>query len=143
MVPGAQLVGCGVGHVRLLHDAVRVPHPVRLVFGLLDDPHRRSVISGRRCAGGETRIFIAKLGFFDLVAALTLSGLLVGFAGRFWRPIRILLGGLAPLGSARIILFFLFEGSGSQCAVAGVSVHFWELSYYVVLLGNGVAVTGI
>ncbi len=86
---------------------------------------------------------MAKLGFFDLVAALTLAGLLVGIAGRFWRPIRILLVGLAPLGSAGIILFFLFEGSGSQCAGAGAAFHCWELSFYVVLLGNGFAVTGI
>ncbi len=86
---------------------------------------------------------MAKLGFFDLVAALTLAGLLVGIAGRFWRPIRILLVGLAPLGSAGIILFFLFEGSGSQCAGAGATFHCWELSFYVVLLGNGFAVTGI
>lgn len=86
---------------------------------------------------------MANLGFFDLAAALTVAGVLVGIAGRFWRPIRILLVGLAPVGSAGIILYFLFEGSGSQCAGAGVTFHCWELSYYVVLLANGAAVTGI
>ena len=86
---------------------------------------------------------MANLGFFDLVAALTLAGVLVGIAGRFWRPIRIFLVGLAPLGSVGVILFFLFEGSGSQCAGAGATFHCWELTYYVVLLANGAAVTGI
>jgi len=86
---------------------------------------------------------MAKLGFFELVAGLTLAGVLVGIAGRFWRPVRILLVALAPLGSAGIILFFLFEGSGSQCAGSGATFHCWELSYYVVLLGNAFAVVGI
>src|SRR6266404_4044008 len=86
---------------------------------------------------------MAKLGFFELVAGLTLAGVLIGIAGRFWRPVRILLVALAPLGSAGIILFFLFEGSGSQCAGSGATFHCWELSYYVVLLGNAFAVVGI
>src|SRR5260370_35423071 len=80
---------------------------------------------------------MAKMGFFGLVAALALAGVLIGIAGRFWRPIRILLVGLAPLGAVGIILFFLVEGSGSQCAGVGVAFHCWELTYYVALLGNG------
>ncbi len=86
---------------------------------------------------------MANLGLFGLVAGLTLAGVLIGIAGRYWRPIRIFLVGLAPLGSAGIVLFFLLEGSGSQCAGAGATFHCWEVSYYVVLLGNGFAVVGI
>jgi hypothetical protein len=88
-------------------------------------------------------MFVANPGFFDLVAGLLLAGVLVGIAGRYWRPIRIFLVGLAPLGSAGIIFFFLFEGSGSQCAGAGATFHCWEVSELVGLLDNGFAVAGV
>ncbi len=86
---------------------------------------------------------MANLGGWGGIAVLTLMGVLVGFAGRFWRPIRTILVGLAPLASAGIIVFFLFEGSASRCDGSGATFHCWELSYFVVLLGNGFAVTGI
>src|SRR6266852_1149046 len=125
VVPGAQLVGCRVGHGRLFHHAVRVPHPVRLVFGLLDDPHRRPVT-------GQVA-----------VAVLFIAGIVVGVAGRFWRSIRVLLVGLAPLGSAAIVLYFIFEGSVSQCAGTGATFHCWETSYASAMIGNGDAVAGV
>lgn len=77
------------------------------------------------------------------IALLTMAGIVVGFAGRFWRPIRILLVGLAPLGSAAIIFYFIFEGSVSQCAGTGPTFHCWEISYASALLGNGFLVAAV
>ena len=77
------------------------------------------------------------------VALLTIAGGVVGFAGRFWRPIRLILVGLAPVGSAAIIFYWVFEGSTSQCAGTGATFHCWEESHFVAVLGNGYAITAL
>jgi len=77
------------------------------------------------------------------VAVLFIAGIVVGVAGRFWRSIRVLLVGLAPLGSAAIVLYFIFEGSVSQCAGTGATFHCWETSYASAMIGNGYAVAGV
>lgn len=77
------------------------------------------------------------------LAVLLIAGIVMGVAGRFWRPIRVVLVGLAPLGSAAIIFYFFFEGSVSQCAGTGATFHCWETSYASAMIGNGYAVAGV
>jgi len=69
------------------------------------------------------------------VAMIAIAAVVVGLVGRRWRPMRVLLVGLAPLGSAAILFYFFFEGSASQCSGSGATLRCWEVSYASAIWG--------
>lgn len=74
---------------------------------------------------------------WDGLAVIVIASAVLGLVGRYWRPIRVILVGLAPLCSAAIIFYFVFEGSMSQCSGYGVTLHCWEVSYASAIWSRG------
>ena len=73
----------------------------------------------------------------DGLAVIVIASAGVGVVGRYWRPIRVILVGLAPLYSAAVIFYFVFEGSMSQCSGYGVTLHCSEVSYASAIWSQG------
>src|SRR5713226_1793926 len=69
------------------------------------------------------------------VAMIAIAAVVVGLVGRRWRPVRVVLVALAPLGSAAILFYFFFEGSASQCSGYGATLRCWEVSYASAIWG--------
>jgi hypothetical protein len=80
-------------------------------------------------------------GAAGLLAALVIAAVAFGLMGLRWRSLRVFLTWIGPLYSLAILVYSLFEGSGSECAGAGATFHCWEISYasswgpYSVLVG--------
>jgi len=71
----------------------------------------------------------------NAVAVISVAAVVVGLVGRRWRPVRVVLLALAPLGSAAILFYFFFEGSASQCSGYGATLRCWEVSYASAIWG--------
>jgi hypothetical protein len=65
------------------------------------------------------------LGFAIFAAA----GVLLGLAGRRWRPFQTYLVFLAPIAAAVPLLYYVIEGSVSECSGAGATFRCVEVTY--------------
>jgi hypothetical protein len=65
------------------------------------------------------------LGFAIFVAA----GVLLGLAGRRWKAFQMSLVFLAPLAAAVPLLYYVVEGSVSECSGAGANFRCIEVTY--------------
>jgi hypothetical protein len=65
------------------------------------------------------------LGFAIFVAA----GVLLGLAGRRWKALQTVLVLLAPIAAAVPLLYYVIEGSVSQCSGAGATFRCTEVTY--------------
>jgi hypothetical protein len=68
-------------------------------------------------------------GAIGAVATLVVVAVAFGLIGLRWRPVRTFLVVIGPLYSLAILIYFLFEGTGSQCSGAGTTFRCWEISY--------------
>jgi len=81
---------------------------------------------------------------WDGIALLVIAALVLGLVGRFWRPLRMILVGLAPLYSAAVIFYFVFDSSASRCSGVGVALRCEEVSYAALIWSaGGWAVAGV
>jgi hypothetical protein len=63
------------------------------------------------------------------VAILIAAGVLLGLAGRRWRAFRTGLVFLPPLAAAVPLLYYVVEGSVSECSGAGANFRCIEVTY--------------
>ncbi len=56
-------------------------------------------------------------------------GLILGLAGRRWRPFQSYLIFLAPIAAAVPLLYYVIEGSVSECSGAGATFRCVEVTY--------------
>jgi hypothetical protein len=68
-------------------------------------------------------------GAAGVLAALLVAAVVLGLFGLRRRSLRVFLAWIGPLYSVGIVIYFFFEGAGSECDGAGATFHCWEISY--------------
>ena len=71
----------------------------------------------------------------DLMSLLTLAttlfvaAIVLGFAARRWRGLRVVVAGIGPVCSLAVLLYFLIEGTTSYCTGTGATFRCSEVTY--------------
>src|SRR5260370_31712547 len=68
-------------------------------------------------------------GAAGVLAALLVAAIVLGLFGLRRRSLRVFLAWIGALYSVGILIYYLFEGAGSECDGAGATFHCWEISY--------------
>ena len=68
-------------------------------------------------------------GAAGVLAALLVAAIVLGLFGLRRRSLRVFLAWIGALYSGGILVYYLFEGAGSECDGAGATFHCWEISY--------------
>ena len=68
-------------------------------------------------------------GTAGVLAALLVAAIVLGLFGLRRRSLRVFLAWIGALYSVGILIYYLFEGAGSECDGAGATFHCWEISY--------------